>query len=64
MNEVAVRQENAVAISIETEELIKAGVAENTLKAYRRALQDLEAWLAVEEKRVSDRPERGTGIMA
>ena len=34
MNEVAVRQENAVAISIETEELIKAGVAENTLKAY------------------------------
>ena len=49
MNEVAARQENAVAISIETEELIKAGVSENTLKAYRRALQALEAWLAVEE---------------
>ena len=36
MNELTVRQENAVAISVETEELIRAGVSENTLKAYRR----------------------------
>ena len=49
MNELAVRQDSTLAISIETEELIKAGVAENTLKAYRRALKELEAWLSVEE---------------
>ena len=30
----------------ETESLIKASVAENTLKAYQRALQSLTAWLA------------------
>ena len=49
MNELAVRQDSTLAISIETEELIKAGVAENTLKAYQRALKELEAWLSVEE---------------
>ena len=49
MNELAVRQDSALAISIETEELIRAGVAENTLKAYRRAFKELEAWLSVEE---------------
>ena len=49
MNELAVRQDSALAISIETEELIRAGVAENTLKAYRRALKELEAWLSVAE---------------
>ena len=30
----------------ETESLIKASVAENTLKAYQRALQSLTAWLS------------------
>ena len=30
----------------ETESLIKASVAENTRKAYRRALHALERWLA------------------
>ena len=30
----------------ETESLIKASVAENTLKAYQRALQNLTAWLS------------------
>ena len=30
----------------ETETLIKASVAENTLKAYQRALQSLTAWLS------------------
>ena len=54
MNELTVRQENAVAISVETEELIRAGVSENTLKAYRRALQVLEAWLVVEETGLND----------
>ena len=33
-------------LSEETESLIKASVAENTLKAYRRALHALERWLA------------------
>ena len=45
MNELAVRRENSLAISIENEELIKAGVAENTLKAYGWALEKLEAWI-------------------
>ena len=30
----------------ETASLIKASIAENTLKAYQRALQDLETWLS------------------
>ena len=30
----------------ETESLIKASIAENTLKAYQRALQNLTAWLS------------------
>jgi site-specific recombinase XerD len=36
----------ALQIPEETESLIKASVAENTLKAYQRALQSLTAWLA------------------
>ena len=48
MSEAAVRQDSALAISIETEELIRAGVAENTLKAYRRALMSFEAWIDAE----------------
>ena len=45
MNELAVREENVLAISGETEELIRASVSEKTLRAYRRALKDLDAWL-------------------
>jgi len=30
----------------ETESLIKASIAENTLKAYQRALQNLTMWLS------------------
>ena len=33
MNELAIRQDNAPAISESTKELIKAGVSENTLIA-------------------------------
>ena len=39
------QQETTLAISAETTELIQAGVADNTLNAYRRATQKLEAWL-------------------
>ena len=45
MNELAIRQENALAISADTKELIQAGVSENTLRAYRRALDSLAGWL-------------------
>ena len=39
---------NAAALQLpdETETLIKASIAENTLKAYQRALQSLTVWLA------------------
>ena len=49
MNTLAIKQENAVVISDSTKELIRAGVSENTPKAYRRALKELDAWTAVEE---------------
>ena len=45
MDALAIGQKNAVVISLDTEELIKAGVSDNTLKAYRRALVELDAWL-------------------
>ena len=35
-----------IAIASETESLIKASIAENTLKAYQRALQSLTNWLS------------------
>ena len=35
-----------IAIASETASLIKASIAENTLKAYQRALQGLEMWLS------------------
>ena len=46
MNELAIRQENALAISVDTEKLIKAGVSANTWRARQRALQSLSTWLA------------------
>ena len=46
MNELVTRKEEArLAISAETTELIQAGVADNTLNAYRRATLKLAAWL-------------------
>ena len=36
----------ALQIPVETETLIKASIAENTLKAYQRALQSLTNWLS------------------
>ena len=43
MNELEIRRVNLVTISDSTKELIQAGVSENTLKAYRRALVNLKA---------------------
>lgn len=54
MKELAVREQNAVAISADTKELIKAGASENTLEAYRRALLALDAWLEAEGRELSD----------
>ena len=48
MDKLAIGQQNAVVISLDTKELIKAGVSDNTLKAYRHALKKLESWLVVE----------------
>ena len=49
MNSIANTTEPNTAIlqlSEETETLIKASIAENTLKAYQRALHSLETWLS------------------
>ena len=45
---VEVSEPNATSLQLpeETESLIKASVAENTLKAYQRALQSLTTWLS------------------
>lgn len=45
MNEIAVRKNNEIHISDQTEKLIKAGIAENTIRAYRRALVALDDWM-------------------
>ena len=46
MNElVKKQQETGVSISTDTKDLIQAGVADNTLNAYRGATLKLEAWL-------------------
>ena len=48
MNTIVNAETNDVALQLleETESLIKASIAENTLKAYQRALQNLTVWLA------------------
>ena len=48
MNAIVNAESNRAALQIplETETLIKASLAENTLKAYQRALQSLTTWLA------------------
>ena len=49
MNDLAIRQDNARAVSGDTADLIKAGESANTLRAYQRALPSLTAWLAKPE---------------
>ena len=44
-NELAQTQDAAIDIRQETENLIRAGVAENTIKAYQRAYDGFHAWL-------------------
>ena len=46
MNELAVRGGNALAVSDSTKEFIPAGVSDNTLRAYRRALLELDRWIS------------------
>ena len=43
--EAAQSKTSTLQLPKETESLIKASIAENTLKAYQRALQSLETWL-------------------
>lgn len=46
MNELATQQqEQGLAISSETKELIQSSIADSTLKRYQRLLRELEAWL-------------------
>ena len=46
MNDLVTQsQDNELAISTETASLIQSSVAPNTIEAYRRATQKLEAWL-------------------
>ena len=49
MDDLALRNNGALAISIETEKLIKAGVSGNTIRAYRQALRNLGEWLHEED---------------
>ena len=53
-NELAQTQDNTIAIRQETENLIRAGVAENTIKAYQRAYDGFSAWLLDNVTTLSD----------
>ena len=48
MNAIVNTETNDITLQLpeETESLIKASMAENTRKAYQRALQNLTAWLS------------------
>ena len=47
MNELVTRQqEQGLAISTETKELIQSSIADSTLKRYQRLSREIEAWLA------------------
>ena len=47
MNElVTQQQEQGLAISSETKELLQSSVADSTLKRYQRLSREIEAWLA------------------
>ena len=54
MNQLATKDATAVVIPEQTKELIRAGVSHNTLKAYGWALQRLEEWLAINERKLDD----------
>ena len=46
MNELVTRQqEQGLAISTETKELIQSSIADSTLKRYQRLSREIEAWL-------------------
>ena len=45
MNAIVERNSERLPVTAETADLIRAGVSDNTLKAYRHATQKLEAWL-------------------
>ncbi len=45
MNQLATTEGAELAVNQRTRDLIVRGVSENTLKAYRRALKELEAWM-------------------
>lgn len=51
MNELVITQQNRLAISVKTKELIKVGVSGNTLQVYRRGLLELHKWLDAAVKR-------------
>ena len=53
-NELAQTQDAAIAIRQETKNLIRAGVAENTIKAYQRAYDGFPAWLLDNVTTLSD----------
>ena len=46
MNDLVKKDTTVIEISDSTKELIRAGVSENTLKAYGWALQKLDDWLS------------------
>ena len=48
MNALDIKQENAVVLSIDTKESIKAACRTRTLYAYRPALLELDKWLDME----------------
>lgn len=54
MNQIAIKDTSPVVVSENTKDLIRAGVSENTLRAYGWALQRLEEWLAINERKLSD----------
>ena len=49
MDPLAVQDSKSLAVSEQTKELIKAGVSGNTIRAYRRALRNLDEWLHKED---------------
>ena len=53
MNELAIKQQESLAVSDSTKELILSGVSENTLQAYRRALLELDRSIS-DEGTISD----------
>ena len=46
MNDLVKKDTTVIEISDSTKELIRAGVSENTLRAYGWALQKLDEWLS------------------